>query len=63
MAILLISEDLDEIFALPDRILVLYEGQIIGEMDLDEADLEIVGLLMAGERSALELHRQRGIDQ
>jgi simple sugar transport system ATP-binding protein len=48
-AILLISEDLDEIFALADRIAVLYEGQIVGELAANEADREDVGLMMAGE--------------
>lgn len=47
-AILLISEDLDEIFALADRIAVLFEGSIIGEMDAADATLEKVGLMMAG---------------
>lgn len=49
-AILLISEDLDEIFALADRIAVLYAGEIVGEMTAADADLEQIGLLMAGER-------------
>ena len=48
MAVLLISEDLDEIFAMADRIIVLYEGQIMGEMAGEEADRETIGLLMAG---------------
>lgn len=48
MAVLLISEDLDEIFAMADRIVVLYEGQIMGEMAGEEADRETIGLLMAG---------------
>lgn len=48
MAVLLISEDLDEIFAMADRIVVLYEGQIMGEMSGAEADRETIGLLMAG---------------
>ena len=47
-AILLISEDLDEIFAIADRILVLYEGQIVGEMSAEEATLDQIGLMMAG---------------
>ena len=47
-AILLISEDLDEIFAIADRILVLYEGRIVGEMAGDKANLEQIGLMMAG---------------
>ena len=47
-AILLISEDLDEIFAVSDRIAVLYEGRIMGVFPCEEADLATVGLLMAG---------------
>jgi len=47
-AILLISEDLDEIFALSDRIAVLYEGQIMDIVPRDEATPEKLGLLMAG---------------
>jgi simple sugar transport system ATP-binding protein len=53
MAILLISEDLDEIMALADRIVVMYEGRIAGERDADTATVEELGLLMAGgERAA-----------
>ena len=48
VALLLISEDLDEILALADRITVMYEGRILGEFDADEADVEEIGLLMAG---------------
>lgn len=48
VAILLISEDLDEIFALSDRIAVLYEGQIMDIVSRDEATPEKLGLLMAG---------------
>ena len=47
-AILLISEDLDEIFAISDRIAVIYEGQIMGIFACEEADLATIGLLMAG---------------
>lgn len=47
-AILLISEDLDEIQSLSDRIAVMYEGEIVGEMPADEADVEELGLMMAG---------------
>ncbi len=47
-AILLISEDLDEIFALADRIAVIYEGQIMGIVGRDGATPEKLGLLMAG---------------
>lgn len=47
-AILLISEDLDEILALSDRIAVLFEGRIVGEVASDAVDLEQIGLMMAG---------------
>lgn len=47
-AILLISADLDEIFAVSDRILVIYEGGIIGEKLPDQTAYEEIGLLMAG---------------
>ena len=48
--ILLISEDLDEIFNLSDRIVVLYEGQIMGEVRCQDATREQVGLWMSGVR-------------
>jgi simple sugar transport system ATP-binding protein len=47
-AILLISEDLDELIALADRLVVLYEGRIVGEVDAYEADPDRLGLLMSG---------------
>jgi simple sugar transport system ATP-binding protein len=47
-AILLISEDLDEVMALSDRIAVIYEGSIMGVVDADVATLEQLGLMMAG---------------
>jgi simple sugar transport system ATP-binding protein len=47
-AILLISEDLDEILALSDRIAVLYEGRIVGEFQAADADITRIGLLMTG---------------
>jgi general nucleoside transport system ATP-binding protein len=46
--VLLISEDLDEILTLADRIAVMYEGTIVGETERAEADVEEIGLLMAG---------------
>jgi len=47
-AVLLISADLDELFALSDRLIVMYGGQLMGDMPIGEATLEKVGLMMAG---------------
>ncbi len=48
LAVLLLSEDLDEIRALADRIVVMYEGEIRGELDAETATVEEIGYLMAG---------------
>ena len=47
-AVLLFSEDLDEILELADRVLVIYEGSLVGEMPAAGADVREIGLLMAG---------------
>ncbi len=47
-AVLLISEDLDEILALSDRIAVLYEGRLMAVLPRAQATAERLGLLMAG---------------
>lgn len=49
-ATLLISEDLDELLALCDRIAVIYEGRLMGIVTPREADPETLGLMMAGSR-------------
>jgi general nucleoside transport system ATP-binding protein len=46
--ILMISEDLDEILALADRVDVMYEGRIVGSFDAASADVQRIGLLMTG---------------
>lgn len=48
VGVLLISEDLDELLALSDRILVMYEGRIVGELSGETANVHDVGLLMGG---------------
>jgi ABC-type uncharacterized transport system ATPase subunit len=48
--VLLISEDLDEILSLSDRIAVMFEGQIMGTLLAEDAKLEDVGLMMAGSK-------------
>jgi general nucleoside transport system ATP-binding protein len=51
-AVLLISEDLDEVMQLSDRIAVIYEGQIVGSMAARGADRGTIGLMMAGGHRA-----------
>jgi general nucleoside transport system ATP-binding protein len=48
VGILLISEDLDEILLLADRIAVIYEGHIVGVVPRATADVQQLGLMMAG---------------
>jgi len=50
-AILLISTELSEIMALSDRVVVLFDGQIVGETVASDADLLQIGLWMCGEDS------------
>ncbi len=49
-AILLVSLELDQVFSLSDRILVMYEGEIVGEFDPHEVDRETLGLYMSGAK-------------
>lgn len=56
-AILLISEELEELFALSDRVAVLHEGEIMGVLSRDELELERVGLMMAGHREEVKDER------
>jgi ABC-type uncharacterized transport system ATPase subunit len=46
--VLLISEDLDEVLSMSDRILALYEGRIVYETRGEGSDVEEIGLSMAG---------------
>jgi simple sugar transport system ATP-binding protein len=50
-AVLLISADLDEIWALSDRIAVIYEGRIVAVKDPEKTSESELGLLMAGAKS------------
>ncbi|WP_341280354.1 ABC transporter ATP-binding protein [Paenibacillus sp. FSL H8-0537] len=51
-AILLVSFELDELYALSDRIAVMYEGKIMGYADADQRDDQQLGLMMAGNLAA-----------
>ena len=49
-AVLLVSLELDEVMDVPDRILVMYEGEIVGELDPKTPTQEELGLYMAGAK-------------
>jgi simple sugar transport system ATP-binding protein len=49
-AILLVSLELDEVMNLSDRILVMYEGEIVGEVDAKKTTLQELGLYMSGAK-------------
>ena len=49
-AVLLVSLELDEVMSLSDRILVMYEGEIVGELDPKETTVQELGLYMAGAK-------------
>ena len=49
-AVLLVSLELDEVMSLSDRILVMYEGEIVGELDPKATTVQELGLYMAGAK-------------
>lgn len=49
-AVLLISEELEELLSLSDRIAVMFDGRIMGTVDAETANIEEIGLMMTGER-------------
>ena len=51
-AVLLVSLELDEVMNLSDRILVMYEGEIVGEFNPKTTDVQTLGLYMAGAKRA-----------
>lgn len=59
-AVLLISLELDEVMNVSDRILVIYEGEIVGELDPKVTDLQELGLYMSGAKRDTEKERENG---
>ena len=47
-----IREEMEELLALSDRIAVIYEGEIMGVVDGDDADVDEIGLMMTGTRGS-----------
>ena len=48
-AVLMVSEELDELLSVSDRIAVMHEGRIMGIVDADKTDKEELGMMMAGK--------------
>ena len=57
-AVLLVSLELDEVMSLSDRILVMYEGEIVGQLDPQKANLQELGLYMSGAKRDSEEGKQ-----
>ncbi|GAB4268841.1 ABC transporter ATP-binding protein [Thermincola ferriacetica] len=53
--IILISEELEELFTLSDRVAVLHEGEIMGILSREQFDIEKVGLMMAGQTKEVSI--------
>ena len=56
-AVLLVSLELDEVMNLSDRILVMYEGELVGEFDPKKTTVEELGLYMAGAKKQKEMQQ------
>ena len=53
-AVLLVSEDLDELLELSDRLVVMFDGRIVHETDIGVADVGVIGRAMAGHAAGRE---------
>ena len=54
VAIMLISAELEEIRSLSDRTLVMYEGEVVGEVSSDSFDMQKVGMMMTGQKQPVD---------
>ena len=54
-AVFFISTELPEVMSLSDRIIVMYKGEIMGELEAESADVNLIGELMLGHRDAMKL--------
>jgi ABC-type uncharacterized transport system ATPase subunit len=52
VGVLIVSEELEELLNLSDRIAVMFHGEIMGVVRTAEADIEAIGLMMGGQRRA-----------
>lgn len=61
--ILLISEDLEELLSLADRIYVLYKGQLSASLPIEQVSIQTIGLMMAGKTAARDQTFDQAFDQ
>ena len=62
-AVLLVSLELEEVMSVPDRILVMYEGEIVGEFNPKETTVQELGLYMAGAKNMYrDVHAKGGAE-
>ena len=52
---ILVSEDLEEIFELSDRVAVMFEGELMGILSAGSADIQDIGLMMTGSKRQAEV--------
>jgi simple sugar transport system ATP-binding protein len=50
VGVLFVSEELDELFELSDRIAVMFQGEVMGVVETSGVDIETIGLMMGGQR-------------
>jgi general nucleoside transport system ATP-binding protein len=61
VAVVVISEELEELLNISDRIAVMFHGEIMGIVDTASTDIEAIGMLMGGGRAATPSLEQAGI--
>lgn len=62
-AVLLVSLELDEVMNLSDRILVMYEGEIVGEFDPKQVTIQELGLYMAGAKNMYRKEAEKEVEE
>jgi simple sugar transport system ATP-binding protein len=61
VGVILISEELEELLNLSDRIAVMFHGEIMGIVETASTDIEEIGMLMGGQRAAPQPLERAGI--
>ncbi len=61
VGVILISEDLEELFNLSDRIAVMFHGELMGVAETASTNIEEIGMMMGGQRAATSSLEPAGI--